>query len=290
MPVIHAKIGCMLKRSQNRQNRGEGTFSAERKGVRETRRGTVFLILGAAAVLGWVYVLFGSGTFDVDRVDTNGLVNLERGEVTREVNAFFDEHGFGPWRKNLLLIDADALSEVLETRLFAEHVTVDKSWPDILRLNIQERQSSVIVIANNDFYVIDRNGIAAERIEDEDAVLRRISQPSTDHADLPILTIRQNAVIAPSEPFVDRDTVEGWLQAFHDLTEAGFGYRNAVLEHPTSTKLILNLFESYDAYFDLLAPIPPQISAFYTFMKGKPADLVITSYVDVRVPGRVYSK
>ncbi len=280
----------MLKRSLH-QNRGEGTFAADRKKVRGTRRRVVFLLLGGAAVLGWVYVFFGSGIMDVKRVEIEGLEQLGRGEVMGEVDIFLNEHGFGPWRKNIVLIDADALADALETKLFAEHVSVDKIWPSLLRLKVEERQSSIVVIANNEFYVIDRNGIAAERITDEDAILSRISQPSSGpQNDLPILTVRENAVFAQGDPFVDRATVERWLLAFNELQEAGFGYRNAVLEHPSSTKLILNLFEPYDAYFDLLAPMPPQISAFYTFMKGKSTDITITSYVDVRVPGRVYSK
>jgi hypothetical protein len=281
----------MLKRLLN-PKREEGRFTNVRDRDARARRTVVVTILAATAVMGWLYVLFGSGLFRVTQVDAGELVNLDRGEVEQQALAAMDDQGRLPWQwRNVLLLDTNRLAIDLQKRLYAEHVTVEKSYPNVLRLKIEERQSSVIVIANNEFYLVDRNGIGTQRISDEDQakVLQRIAKPSTTlHTDVPILTIRQDAVFTQGEAFTDAQTVQEWLQAFHDLTEAGFGYRNAILERPTSTKLILNLFEPYDVYMDLLAPIPPQIDSYYTFMKAKTPAMKINQYVDVRVPGKVF--
>lgn len=284
----------MIKSSWFGSNRGEGTFASTRRHSQSTHRRVVVLLLGGMAVCGWLYIVFGSGMFRVRTLDIQGLVALERGVVEQETFAAIDEQGMFPWKKrNLLFLDTKQLEKDLERRLYAESVTVDKSYPDILRLKIEERQAQVIVMANNDLYLISRTGVVAERIgnEDEARILQRIAKPSpTTKMDLPILTLQDGEIPEPNETFVSDLTVERWLEAFRALSEAGFGYRNAVLEHPTSTKLILDLFEPYNAYFDLMAPIQPQITSFYAFTKAMPAGTKITSYVDVRVPGKVYYK
>ena len=274
--------------------REEGTYVTIRDKATSARRRTVILLLLATAVCGWLYLFFGSGMFRITSIETEGLIHLNRGEVSQEAFEAIDEQGTWLWQwRNILLIDTERLARDLETRLFAEHVAVEKSYPSILRLMVEERQSTVIVIMDNDMVLVDRQGVGVRRItnEEEAQVLARLSQPSpTAKTDLPVLTINGTAYFAPGETFVPPAAVGRWLDAFHDLGEAGFGYRNAVLDGATSTKLILNLFEPYDTYMDLLAPVRPQVQSFYAFMNGKPEDTKITEYVDVRVPGKVYYK
>ena len=274
--------------------RQEGTFTNVRHKTTHSRRTVVLLLLLATAIIGWLYIFFGSDIFHISRIEIEGMVSLERGQVEREVQEAFDERGKGPWKNvNLLFVDAQDLAAHLEKRLYAEHVTVDKSYPNVLRLKIQERASSLIVIANNEFYLIDHTGVGIKRIstEEEASILQRVDSPSPAVSEeVPVLRVEDDFVFTPGEQFVDMTTARSWLQAFRDLSDAGFGYRNATLEHPTSTKLVLSLFEPYDVYVDLLAPIRPQIESFYAFSKSKTPAMKITEYVDVRVPGRVYYK
>lgn len=274
--------------------REEGTFAADRNRHARTHRRTVFLLIGATAALGWLYVLFGSDMFRITRIEIDGIRDLKRGDVEAQTYESMDAQGRWFWgKRNSLLLNEKNLSRDLESKLYAEDVAVEKSYPNILRLKIQERQSSVIIISDNAFYLVDRNGIGTEHIssEDEERILARISQPSpTPQKEIPILTINRNVSFAQGAAFVEPETAKRWLDAFYDLSESGFGYRNAILDHPTSTKLTLNMFEPYDVYFDLLAPLRPQIQSYYTFMKVKSADAKISSYIDVRVPSKIFYK
>lgn len=270
------------------RKREEGTFSSARKTATASRRNAVLFILVLAAIGGWLYVFFGSGFFRVTEIQAGELVYANRGEVVSKVFDVIDRQGKG---RNLLLLDIPALEAALESELYAENVTVDKLYPHILRLNVQERQSRVIVIANQEFYLIDRHGIGVERIssEEEAAVLQRIADPSTASSqDLPVLRVNGNVAFEPGEPFVSGWMVEGWLQAFEALQEAAFGYRQAQLDYVTSTKLILDLYDPHDVYMDLLAPMNPQINGYYAFMDAKESEMQVHEYVDVRVPGKVY--
>ncbi|OGL73121.1 hypothetical protein A3E39_04480 [Candidatus Uhrbacteria bacterium RIFCSPHIGHO2_12_FULL_60_25] len=276
----------------SRIGREEGTFAGERYVTTTKRRRVVVAFLAVVAVVGWLYVFFGSGIFTVSTVDIGDVSDLERGEVMKEVYASLDEQG--TWsRRNLLLVNSSALSHDLEQRLFAEEVAVEKSYPSVLRLNIRERQSSLILVTGNEFFLLDRRGMVAKRIttEEEEQILKRIAKPSpTKSDDAPILTLRESPLFVPGEPLVDQVIVETWLRAFQDLSKAGFGYRNAILETSTSTKLVLNMYEPYDVYVDLLTSMQDQIQSYYVFSKSLPPGTRIYSYVDARIPGRIYYK
>jgi hypothetical protein len=272
----------------------EGTFVAYRMQERSMHRKVVFLILGAVAIIGWVYVLFGSEIFRVKTIDVGTLIDLNRGEVTRAAFNAIDAQTYWPLpNRNLFLVNKKQLAQTLKQELFVDSVTVDKVYPNVLRLKMKERQSSIILIANNQFYLLDHNGVGTRVIsgDDEAEILKRLDKPSpTSKTDTPILSIHGIPEFVLGEQFVTKETAQEWLKAFQDLSQADFGYRNAIVDYATSTKLVLNMFEPYDVYFDLLTPLQPQLQSFYAFMRAKAPGTVIQEYVDARIPGRVYYK
>jgi hypothetical protein len=272
----------------------EGTFVAYRMQERSMHRKVVLSILGAVAVIGWLYVIFGSDIFRVKMIDAGTLVDLDRGEVTQTAFSAVDDQTQWPMpKRNILLVNKVKLAQKLKQNLFVDSVVVDKVYPDVLRLKIKERQSSIILIANNEFYLLDRNGIGTRNIlgDDEADILKRLDKPSpTSKTDTPILSIHGTPEFVLGEQFVSKETAQAWLKAFQELSQADFGYRNAIVDYATSTKLILNMFEPYDVYFDLLTPLQPQLQSLYAFMRAKTAAFVIYEYVDARIPGRVYYK
>jgi hypothetical protein len=274
--------------------REEGTFVAYRLQTRSTHRKVVLSLLGSVAVIGWLYVLFGSGIFRLKAIDPGALVDLDRGEVVKTAYDAIDDQTHWPMpKRNVLLINKEQLSQTLKQGLFVDSVTVDKVYPDVLRLKIKERQSSIILIANNEFYLLDRNGVGTKNIssDDESEILKRLAKPSpTQKTDTPILSIRGTTEFKPGDQFVSKETAQAWLKAFQDLSDSSFGYRNAIVDYATSTKLVLNMFEPYDVYFDLLTPLQPQLQSFYAFTRAKSSAIVIHEYVDARIPGRVYYK
>jgi hypothetical protein len=272
----------------------DGGYRGERRGALRTRRDVVVFFLGCTAVVGWLYIGFGTNIFRVRSIETGQLVILERGEVVKKTYEILDRTLRRPWNhRNLLLLNTKRLERDLQSELYVARVTVDKSWPNGLKLTIKERQSTLIIIANEQFYVVDKTGAPTKTIinEDQARILERIQKPSpTESLDAPILSIRQMDALRPGARLTDAETVQRWMQALHELQEAGFGYRNAVLDYVTSSKLILTMYEPYDVYMDVRVPFVPQIQTYYAFVKTKTPRTTVTQYVDVRIPGRVYYK
>lgn len=268
----------------------EGVFVENRLKLRGDRRTSVFYMLGLSAVIGWLYIFLSSGIFDVSEIRVNDLEVLDSITVSNTVYRLMEENGGALWgSRNLLGLNAGELGQDLKDELFLENAIVDKVYPHTLILTFTERQNSLLVMHEGSLYNLDRNGFITEELseEEEDLVLTRLTE-SPDQNSIPVLHIRETNEIVAGESFITEFRSKAWLDAFQSLQKSGFGYRNAILEYTTSTKLILNMYEPYDVYFDMLESLEPQIASFYTFMKARNQGIPIYSYVDARIPGKIF--
>lgn len=270
----------------------EGTFVEDRLRTKKVQRRTAIALLSGTAVLGWLYIFFFSTTFTVQKIEVEGIKTLERGGVEKAAMEAIDNMRTWPFRfRNIFFIDEKSLSSELKDTLFTQSVIVDKIYPNILRLKIQERQSSLVLMKGTSFWQIDRSGIITrlidsdvERAQLNDRLLHPVKDPSSV---LPILEISQDVDPVVGNTYVTDFRVSLWLDTFKSLQDKGFGYRHALVEYATSTKLILNMFEPYEVYIDLMEPIEPQIDGYYEFKRAK-KDVEIKEYLDARIPGRIY--
>lgn len=274
--------------------RPEGVFSEEKIRIRTTRRRTVFFILVSVAFLGWSYVFFFSSIFRISDIQIEGRLVRDGGEVRKEAFNLLDKSGHWPFHeRNIFLLQKDEFTRLLKEQLFADSVSVDKIYPNILRLNVEERQSSLVFISEERMYIIDREGVVVREItsKDEQGAILGAAQDSSSSENMPVLHtlhVEPDAVIVGNS-FVTPFRMETWMDAFHDLDDLGFGYRKAVLDTPTSTKLVLRMFEPYEVYFSLIEPLGPQIESYYAFTKVK-RDEKIQGYIDARIPGKIFYK
>lgn len=260
--------------------------------VKRSQRRVVVGLLYGTAFLGWLYIFFFSTIFTIQKIEIEGTKTLERGGVEEKAMEAIDNMRVWPFRyRNIFLINEKQLSSELMDTLFAQSVIVDKIYPNILRLKIQERQSSLVIMKEGSFWQIDRNGVITRSIEDasEKAQLEdQISHPVKDPSSvLPILEISHDVDPIVGNTYVTDFRVSLWLDTFKSLQDEGFGYRHALVEYATSTKLILNMFEPYNVYMDLMEPIEPQVKSYYEFKRAK-KDAVIHEYIDARIPGKIY--
>lgn len=270
----------------------EGTFVEDRLRTKRVQRRTAIMLLSGTALLGWLYIFFFSTIFTVQKIEIEGIKTLERGGVEKSTQEAMDKMRVWPFRfRNIFFINEKQLSSELKDTLFTQSVIVDKIYPNILRLKIQERQSSLVLMKGTSFWQIDRNGVITRAIENdtERAQLNdRLVHPTKDPSSvLPILEISQDVDPIVGNTYVTDFRVSLWLDTFKSLQDEGFGYRHALVEYATSTKLILNMFEPYSVYLDLMEPIEPQIESYYEFKRAK-KDVEIKEYIDARIPGRIY--
>ncbi len=272
----------------------EGVYRSERLLQRRSAYTTTLVLIGAFAIFGWWWLLFLSGFFDASNIEIAGLQSLERGEVVGEMDKIFNEAKWKPWRpKNLFMLDVDTLQRSLKERLFIEDVTVDKSYPNILRLLIREKQRSV-VLKTNDLYVnVDASGVVTGvtdgdvlNVAREIVAARVLSSESTP----PVILMPTAEPPTPGFQVAKPEQVRRWLDIMRSVVLRGIKIRFMKLESPEANLARIVSEKGYDVYFDLNDPLEPQIATYEAYMNTKPDESKIMERVDVRVPGKIYVK
>ncbi|MCW1892020.1 MAG: FtsQ-type POTRA domain-containing protein [Candidatus Uhrbacteria bacterium] len=281
------KLSSFMKKS-------EGTFVEDRLRSRSARRRVTVVVCTSIAVIGWAYVLFFSEFFSVSTIQIEGVASLERGEVERAIGEGLLKQRVFPFRKgNVFLIKTKELESFLKENLFVQSVVVDKKAPNILRLKIEERQSSLVLRVGERIYQVDRAGLIMREIQpgpEQEEILASSDSPSASRTGLPLLDIRtQDPQPIVGNGYITDTQMQRWLDTLQGLKERGFGYRSASLEQATSSKMILRMFEPYDVYIDIMEPLAGQIQSYYEFMKVKKGEKIY-EYVDARIPGKVFYK
>jgi len=276
------------------RNGDSGTFSSTRLGLNRSNRLFAGILIGAFFCLSVVWFLFVSGFFTVTSVDVNDLHAISRGEVASTTWEILDN---GPWRpwddRNILLIDKKWLAEQLKTRLFAESVSVDKVYPNILRLKISERQRSVVLASKDQLLVIDMNGLVTGEAGETAAQEARDELNSKLLADsdlTPLIASDLPEFATAGYQVTDQARIKEWIQGYRLFISSGLKFRYLRLSDPASQTLKMVSDQGYEVIFDLLQPLEPQIETYKKFLQSKPVNAQIHEYVDVRVPGRLYVK
>jgi hypothetical protein len=273
------------------------SFQATDRSVEQgsSRRGTIILFLGIIAFFGWLYFFLFSDFFTVKAVEISGTQRLKRGEVERIVDALLEEQRVWPFRaRNLFSIDADGISKRLKNELYIEKAVVDKKYPNILRLKLEERQSTVVVTMQESAFEVDRHGIVTREIGADElaSIVNGPASPERTVADMPVLSVTSASGSLPmvDDEFASESQVSRWLDTFETLKRRGFGYRGASIEDQGSTKLVIDMQEPFDVYFDMLSSMDAQIEGYFAFMKVKTKEMAIHEYIDARIPGKIYYK
>ncbi|MFA5129614.1 MAG: FtsQ-type POTRA domain-containing protein [Patescibacteria group bacterium] len=272
----------------------EGSFVEAKPRVQTSRKKMTIFFLGIFAVIGWIYILFFSSIFTIQKFEIQGTKQLSRGEVEKAAKDILKQGRAWPIHEgNIFFLNTTDISKTLQDHLFAESVVVDKIYPNVLRLIVKERQSSLILVSGSSMFEIDRKGVATREITSSDersAIMASTDHPSGSSPAEPILHISNAPDIMVSNEFVTPERMQGWLDTFQGLSKRGFGFRSAELDMASSTMLVLNMYEPYKVYFDLSSPLNQQLDSYYAFIRSHGSTGDIHEYVDARIPGRLFYK
>lgn len=271
-----------------------GMYRGERVEQKRSSKLVGSILVFAFLVIAAAWFVFRSGFFDAPTIGIEGLRILEQGDVEREVRAALEEESaWKPWRPtNILFIDEAVLESRLKERLFADNVTVDKSYPDILRLKIEERQRSVVLVSNAQTVLVDTSGVVTGYAEGDvlSSVQDRVAARSLyDDASLPVIQMPTDDPLAPGFQIASPDRVKLWIEICRILFSKGIRIHFMKISASESDLGRFVTEGRYELRMDLSKPAEDQIEAYMTYLRTT-EDPNITEYIDVRVPAKIFVK
>ncbi len=244
-----------------------------------------------AILLGSIWFLFVSRYWSVTRFEIEGIQQLERGEVERATTDALDHGSWKPWdRRNIFFVHTTELEKTLQERLMVERVRVDKKFPNVLRLIIQERQRRILIASDNQYMQVDLNGVVTGEVPD--ALLAWVhtlftSKVFADKHHPPVILVSVVSSATSGVQIVDPVVVRQWINVYHSLLASHWRFKTFMLDRVTSRTLKIAVQGDFDVIFDLETPLEPQIATFDSFLRSKPSGMVIHDYINVSVPGKV---
>jgi len=277
-----------------------GTFAEQRFGMVKTHRLIGGMLVISCLVLSAVWFLFISRFWSIQRIEVQGAQEISGGEVEAAAFSVMDQGSKRPWdQRNIFYVNSDQLANEVKNALFLESVTVDKVYPNVLRLLIVERQRKAVFGFSGQFFDVDPHGFVTGQESEATSGYYRdllssktyadtyhaplIYQPSTDVAS-------STSITTSTGQFVDAEVIKGWLDASKELLASGLRYRLLKVADVTSDTFRVVTDKGYDIVMNFNAPITTQADSYQRFIQTKPKSVQIQEYIDVRVPGKIFVK
>lgn len=272
-----------------------GMFAEDRAGRQNKSRWVKLSLFASFIILSFFWFVFYSNYFTVTEYEVGELNVLSREAVAGEIEAYFNRPKDWPWgNKNILTVDPGRIENHLADKFFVENVTVDKIYPNILRLNIRERQRSVVLVTKTGVYIIDDYGVVTDLADSEtaSATMSVLTDPSPVDMSKEVLIISSvTSTYDKGQIYVESNKVRQWLDLTIKLRDAGIWFKGLDIGlEPDTDTLNLVLKENISVLIELDDTVYLQIETLRQFLNTKPDLGEVREYIDIRVPGKIYYK
>ena len=122
--------------------------------------GCILFCLGFLLFMGYQTVT-ASSFFDIEKVETEGVVNVPKEEIKKIVQSHTVQEGV--WNA-----DIDAIKNEVGNFKYAKEVSVSKILPDTVRVIVEERIPRAIVRLDGKDFWVDEEGLVLSRVNPKD--------------------------------------------------------------------------------------------------------------------------
>ena len=229
------------------------------------------LVVLTAALLVAAYVLLWSPLFAPTKAEVSGNQAVNAEELKRTALEA-SERRFGPVIvKSLVAFDPGQVAAKLKERYpDIAQVNVSAKLPNTLKVEVKERQTTLLWKSADKYYLVDRQGTAFDTGEAGQEGLVQVE----DSTGLPVELGKQ--VVGGKFIKVLEEVRQG-------LGEAGIEVRSFRIPETTFEVHAITA-QGYYAIFDTTRPTASQVDA----LRRATATTKPREYADLRVPGRVY--
>lgn len=139
-----------------------GFFGLTKKRQRKVKRFLLFFFL-MICLGALIYLLLFSGFFRVEKINVEGGSEQHNEDVYSLIQSDLNEKKYYFFSNNILLINGESVrEEVLESFPGLEDIKISKKYPDILNVNISERERAAKTCFQDKCFFIDKNGVIFE--------------------------------------------------------------------------------------------------------------------------------
>jgi cell division septal protein FtsQ len=247
-----------------------------------SRKQKIFILLFSALVLALFALSVFSNIFFIKNLDINGSEKISEDQIKKIIE---NQKNNKKWlilnQKNLLFFDLDIFKTSLEAKYAFENLSVNKKFPDTIKINFTEKSYALIWQEDDLYYYADNTGHVLE-----EANLLEIGE-----RDYPIITNETGVKTLGTKIEADTAYISQVLQAFRLAKE----YNDIVIERfikdNDKDSLKIKLKDGPYLYLDINSDLGEQLDRVIIIKNEKlKQDFANKEYIDVRFGNSVYYK
>lgn len=253
-----------------------GGWGPSSKWVSRILGGTLIILAGAVYVL-----LFWSPQFRVEEPVVSGTSRLNPAAIIEVIRPLLSGTRWGIAPANALLATQSSQLKKTITDTFSSvsDVQIRKELPNVLKIEIIEREPLAIWSAAGQFFFIDDRGIAFEEIVRSDS--RDVS--------LPVIVDERNRATVEGDRVLTEATLTFVRETFNGITrQTGVGINFFVAPSRLAPDLTLLTSDGWKVMFNTEQPASAQIATLAEILDTQVSDRGALQYIDLRIPGRVF--
>lgn len=233
------------------------------------------LIIVPLSILSWL--IFFTNTFIIQTVTVVDARDHTAEKIQQETSSLIG--------KNILLIQPEIIEQSLADSIFQIHnIRVVRKLPSALKVVVQEKQPSLLLLSGGKYHFIDRQGIAYEeaQLDTLPGIVLPTIKNTGEHSNVVLGTA------AVSEPFVTFI-----LEAQKSLPGATKAQIAEIRIPSLSAREVHILLDTnWLIRFDTSRPLESQLNVLQRLLEHTiPAESHNQiEYIDLRIPNRVYYK
>lgn len=147
---------------------------------RSIKLGVIFTTL---LFFAWLGVMFYLPYFKINKIEFSGLNIIKEEELRTFVNANFINSTKSWWpANNYFILNSSKIGREIKKNFAAEEVSVIKVFPDLIKISVKEKLTSVIYDNGRNYMLLDENGNFVKNLKivpESEFVIEDISNNST---------------------------------------------------------------------------------------------------------------
>jgi cell division septal protein FtsQ len=233
-----------------------------------------------------IYVLFFSGFFQVKYIEIVGNQAIDTTEIESLIWQSLDKNIlllFG--RDNFWLLSVDYLLKNIATQYSFEDITITKKFPHTLRLQIIERLGRLVWQANDQYYVIDANGVITRQLAGTNLI---------EQADVPVVVDQANRVVTIGATVMSTELCASIIEAAEIyeqlITRPELSLDHFVVGEDQETLYKIITTSGLEIHLNDASSVQEQLGKLKRVLDSQSLKLAGISYINLRIKDQVIYK
>lgn len=271
----------MLQKKRSPSKLFSGPNLAADFGASGSWKKRAYLFLLTLILIGIIYFLFFSPVFLIDKISVGKTAKIPAAEIENKITKLIENTNWliFPYR-NLIVFPSEKISQSVKNDFQQiEKIEFNKRFPDVLRVEIIEKEPVAVWASGGKYYAITEKGLIAYQLP---LMLMRVN-------DLPVVKDNLNKSVKINDLVLDwkaLQMVRELRQKFTERTEINL--RSFSVPASGAQEVHLETNEGFRIYFSTERATAAQLNDLVLALQEKIPVSNRLEYIDLRVPNMIY--